>query len=628
MADGNKEEWCHTVERVVAGNIALVPHSLAPDEDEVNELTQLILDMRVLPAGRHLWASGADTQLGLYNCHRAGWDVTLSGHSTFTFNELMLGGGVGTNYSQNYLDEGPRVSQVVSFLAVMDTVHPDFSECDATARFDHGEKVVYQVRDSREGWVFALKMLIDAHVHGPTALCMDFSRVRERGAAILGFGGTASGPGPLIEMLHTVNEMLNAIVGDKLDPITAMEIDHGIAACVVAGNVRRSARMSILHWDDAFIFDFIGCKSDPSAHWSTNISVEIDDSFFTALQAGEEHAALVLKAVSAGMLANGEPGFYNSSLASVGETGDVRAPNPCGEIALEAWEQCCLGHVNLAAFVDDTAGLMRAFELITRYLIRATFAKSSDPRQEAVKSRNRRIGVGFFGFHDWAALHKVKYSDIVEDETLRLTLAAAKDRVSAAAAEYATELGIPVPIKTTTVAPTGSIAKLPGVSEGIQPPYARYFIRRVRYANTDAKLAGLIAAGYETEPCIYTANTTVVSFPCREGIVDSVPDDMVQQSDEVSVSDYLEVQSFVQRTWADNAVSITANIKREHHTADSLAGLLHTWLPFVKGTTVMPEDGRPQSPYERITEEQYYASELRSVGQAMDDCATGACPIR
>jgi len=111
--------------------------------------------------------------------------------------------------------------------------------------------------------------------------------------------------------------------------VEAMLCDHHIAAAVVAGGARRSARMSIVHWRDPQIMDFIACKTDHMNHWTTNISVEIDDDFLTALGTSDTHAERVFNAVVRGMWANGEPGFTNTSAASVGERGDVRSTNPC-----------------------------------------------------------------------------------------------------------------------------------------------------------------------------------------------------------------------------------------------------------------------------------------------------------
>jgi len=628
-ADGTSESWPETVVRVVDGNLALAPGHIEDGEREA--LIEAMTSFDILPAGRHLWASGAETTLGLFNCHRAGWDDSLSGHFLFTFDQLMLGGGVGANYSQDYLDRVPAVENLVSLDIRIDGTHPDYEECKTS---EHRARLLgrtdYVIEDSREGWTKALELVIEAHRLGRSSwLILDASLVRPRGSLIHGFGGIASGPGPLVFMLNRVNEVLNGLVGRHLDPLGAMVIDHEIAACVISGNVRRSARMSILHWKDPAVFRFIQCKHDPSLHWTTNISVEVDASFFLALDRGDPHANLVLRSVAAGMVENGEPGFYNSALASEGEQGDVRSTNPCGEIALEEWEQCCLGHVNLSAFVGRPVAASHAFRLMARYLVRATLGKSSDARQEAIKEKNRRIGVGFFGFHDWALLHGVAFEDIPRSVELRSHLSFFGQTVQEEAEDYAKDLGINAPVKATTVAPTGSIAKLPGVSEGIQPPFSPYFLRRVRYATNDPRLTALQAEGYHVEPCLYSEGTSVVSFPCRDEILDKVSDPaLVKGATDIKAESYLQVQALVQSLYADNAISITVNFDRADLMVHELEELLREYLPRVKGITLMPETGRPQSPYEKLSREAYEADSHHLIGQAMDDCASGACPIR
>ncbi|MDA8317335.1 MAG: hypothetical protein M0010_19525, partial [Actinomycetota bacterium] len=108
-----------------------------------------------------------------------------------------------------------------------------------------------------------------------------------------------------------------------------MQIDHEIACAVVAGGNRRSARMSMMHWRDPDVFSFIHCKADPLCHWSTNISVEIDDAFVEAVDAGDPHAARVLREVAEGMALNGEPGLVNTSAHSADEPVRIRTTNPC-----------------------------------------------------------------------------------------------------------------------------------------------------------------------------------------------------------------------------------------------------------------------------------------------------------
>lgn len=631
-ANGTKESWEDTVARVVDGNLALVPVRYhLPSERE--RLYHLIYNFHAIPAGRHLWTSGVPGRQFNRNCHRAGWGPNLSDHFTFLFSELMKGGGVGANYSSEYLRTLPPIKAEVRLVLTCQRSHPDWAEVapfvndgDLAVLDTHAIRIT--VEDSREGWVHGLGALIDAFtMEGSQTVVLDLSEVRERGRPISGFGGTASGPGPLAESLASVHAVLSGVRG-SLTPLDAMAIDHALARCVVAGNVRRSARMSILHWADPFIFDFIRCKTETSEHWSTNLSVEVDDAFFLALEANDPHATAVFDAVTEGMLHNGEPGFFNSSLASQGERGDVRSTNPCGEIALEEWESCNLGHVNLAAFDPaDLDGLQEAFTLMARFLVRATFADLTDPRQADVEARNRRIGVGIFGFQEWVVAQGLRYSQSWRSSSVRWALSLFRQTVEDEAESYAKELGIPVPIKSTTVAPTGTVAKLPGVSEGIHPIYARHFERRIRYSADDPKVADLAAEGHQVEDCLYSPNTKVVVFHVRDSILDRYPAALVEDVSEIPVADLLAVQAMVQRHYANNAVSFTANVPSDL-PLEELRVAIRQWLPSLKGTTVMPDASRPQAPYTRIDEATYQAATAKSVGEAYDECASGACPIK
>lgn len=632
-ADGSQESWLDTVTRVVDGNLSLVPAAhVLPGEREA--LIDAIYHMRILPAGRHLWTSGVPGRQFVRNCHRAGWTSRLATHFGFMFDELMKGGGVGANYSRDYLALTEPVRTAVALRVSCDPLHPDVDEVQP----DPGPEgdIVYVVDDSREGWVGAVEFLTDVAagrvVSAPrVTVTVDVSKVRRRGAPLRGFGGTASGPGPLVEALRRMVAVLDGAVGRQLSGMEAMRIDHALAQCVVAGNIRRSARMSIMHWADPDIFEFVRCKADHVEHWTTNISVEVDDRFFVALEVGDPLAVAVWEAVTEGMALNGEPGFFNSSAASAGELGDVRCTNPCGEIALEPWESCNLGHVNLARLPlvadRERAEVLWPFVLMARFLVRATCVELLNPLQAEVEARNRRIGVGILGFQEWLVSNGVRYSEAATDPRVRRSLELFRSAVVRAASDYAAELGIPCPVKFTTVAPTGTVAKLAGVSEGIHPIFSRYFVRRIRYGNGDPRLAELIAKGYATEPCIYNPGTTVVLFYSRDAILDVGDPALVEQADELTVAEKLAVQAMVQRHYADNAVSYTVNLA-EGVDVGELRAALRAFLPSLKGTTVFPANSRPQSPYTAISREEFEAAATREVGQAVDDCAAGACPVR
>ncbi|AXQ52826.1 ribonucleotide reductase [Mycobacterium phage Jaykayelowell] len=653
--DGSSETWPETVERVVDGNLALVDARYRqPGERE--ELIRLITEFKMLPAGRHLWASGVKNAQHLFNCWVSGWTEKPSDHFEFTFMRLMEGGGVGANYSNRFIDYGP-VPQELYVHIVCDEEHPDYQAMkDAgvlSTEYDPEWAGAFVIEDSREGWAAALVDLIDTHYRDEVShfqRVYDVSRVRPFGAKLKTFGGRASGPLPLARMLIDVCEVLSEIatVGGSLNGIAAMEIDHAIAQCVVAGGVRRSARMSMMHWQDPQIEEFVRCKQETGKHWTTNISVVVDDLFWTALNMPNQVSIMVrdqahkaLKWITDGMVANGEPGFWDSSLSNQGEPNEVVCTNPCGEITLQEWEPCNLGHINLAAFVKDngkvdTIDLIRSHRLMARFLIRATFSPVGDPKSREVLDRNRRIGVGHLGVASYLAMTGRRYSKAPLDKHFRKTLRELAKEVEQSAQQFSHELRIPVPVKTRTVAPTGTIAKMPGVSEGIHPIFAKYFYRRIRFSKGDPQIEELREQGYEVEDDLYAQNTVVVTIPTKDTLVQEVVDrfgrdaeEIVESAEDLTLNQLLAFQAMYQMLWADNAVSFTANVDPDRYKPHVVGEQLRTFGGLLKGATIFPESSMPQAPYERITKKQFEAATAQAVADSVDEeCASGACPIR
>ncbi|UKH48549.1 ribonucleotide reductase [Streptomyces phage Snorlax] len=672
LADGSKETWPDTVRRVAKGNLALVHGSnmdtwSAAVKSEYDELVSFMDVFAIIPAGRHLWATGVKGRQYLFNCHVAPWGDKLSRHFEFTFMRLMEGGGVGGNYSSSYLQGYGAPRRELDVHIVCDATHPDYEEMKSSGllstEYDSDWDGAFEVDDSREGWADAMVDLIDTFMTDTEVVhrnrVYDVSRVRAKGARLKTFGGTASGPAPFGRMMQEIGRILSKAareVGEwavipHVTPTEAMEIDHAIAECVVSGGVRRSARMAIVKWDDPFIEDFLACKHDMSKHWTTNISVEIDNRFIQALNEVTDgrhaEAVAVHRRVVEGMLINGEPGYWNSSYSNEGEVGTVIATNPCGEIALEPTENCNLGHVNLDYFAPEVRGgrfklkeMHRAHQLMTRFLMRATYGDVTDAEQAAKLASNRRIGVGHLGVQGFLAKMGVRYSSAPYNENFRARLRDMYDTVREEAREYAFQLRIPEPVKVTTVAPTGSIAKLPGVSEGIHPIYARTFLRRVRFSMPDPAQAKTVQdamnAGHLVEQCIYdqSGNTMVVAYPTKEKLVAEVEAmgiaaHVVESADEIPLDAMLAFQAMYQTEYADNAVSFTVNFPEGQYDVDEAAQIIRGWLPELKGTTLMPDGTRAQAPYERLTAEEFAQYEVVSVEDSTDEnCANGACPVR
>jgi ribonucleotide reductase alpha subunit len=178
------------------------------------------------------------------------------------------------------------------------------------------------------------------------------------------------------------------------------------------------------------------------------------------------------------------------------------------------------------------------------------------------------------------------------------------------------------------------------VTEGVHTIYARLFLRRVRFSMTDpaqvAMVQDAVNAGHLVEPCIYdqSGNTMVVAYPTKEKLVAEVEamgydSEIVESADEVDLSVMLAFQAMYQTEYADNAVSFTVNFPEGKYPLDEAAAIIASWLPDLKGTTLMPDGTREQAPYERLTAEQFAQYEVTSVEDGTDeDCTTGACPVR
>lgn len=645
------ETWADTVKRNVLGNLSYAPGSEEPGEAVA--LFDLMYNFKAVPAGRHIWVTGTKASRFNRNCWVSGWSRRLSDHFAFAAARLFEGGGVGSNYSYDLRQVTQPVLNHLNVKFTVDPSHPDYqSTKDASGeRFIEMDTVstsTIGVEDTREGWIALWVMLIDAACDqlGDKDYVIDLSGLRPYGSELKTFGGRASGPGPLASSSLEIVDVLNKTPrGKQLTGLQAMEIDHYIAASVIAGGSRRSARMSLMNWRDPEIFDFMECKSNHSTHWSTNISVEIDDDFKAALANDDPEAVAVLKHIVRGMASNGEPGFIDSSLHSIGERTQIRMVNPCGEASLQAefdedgeaaGESCNLGSVNLEAFGLDVNGAKEAFRLIERFLYRATLHSHASSKASRIEQMNRRTGTGIFGLQGWAAAHGVRLSDLPRSTVLIKQLNEFREVARSAGNELADSLGLPRPIKVTAIAPTGTIAQLAGTTPGVHPIFAGHFIRRVRYSNSDPNLQTMIAAGYKTVPDIYAEQTTVVEFPVRDAILDRYDEDLIEDSSAIPLDKFVDLIAAVQNSFCSGsdgqAVSATASIPA-NMDLDELERSVRSAVGRVKGLTVFPELSRPLSPYERITKEEWFELTRDAVilesGDSNDGaCVGGACPIR
>jgi len=678
--ENRTEEWWETVKRVVEGNFNLPVNDPRSKEEIVKEMEityDLVFNFAFTPPGRGLWVSGTDCgqKIGssLVNC----WCISCRPESyihgkpkrvsmpfVFSFDNSMLGGGMGLNIQSKNVNKIPAVKNIVDLTIVCNPDHRDFKNMASFVVTEIPEKkdIYYKIEDSRQGWCESLKHVIDSHwlKNRVIKLVIDVSDVRPKGEPIRGFGGIASGPKLLVELLKFINNLLNNRVRGKLSPVDCADMVNYIGRTVVAGNVRRTAIILFADPDD---YEFVNMKNylipikldDPeqrktlsedeiayletmrefqSSHrWTSNNSVVIDSEF-------SKFEELV-----GSVITNGEPGFVNLTLAKnygrlvdgYNENADPNAEgtNACGEITLESGEPCNL--VEVFPYVCEKRGydIKTVLDLAVKYAKRVTFAKYDWEITRNVVNKNRRIGVSISGIQDWYISRFSSKEELKKELDNFYNIVKNSDNV------FSALLGCGVSIKTTTVKPSGTISLLPGLSPGMHWHYAPYYIRRIRFSKNDNLLGVLRKCGYYMEDDLHSPDTVVVEFPIKIYLAEHPK---FRSAGDISIEEQFEFQALLQEWWADNSVSCTISFKKEEK--EKLPALLNKYKNKLKSTSLLPysDHGYKQIPYEPITKKEYERriSEIKykpeeimkidnsNVIELIDynECISGSCPIR
>ena len=303
-------------------------------------------------------------------------------------------------------------------------------------------------------------------------------------------------------------------------------------------------------------------------------------------------------------------------------TGGLNVSN-CGEQTLEDGECCCLVEQCLPMYKDvqefaKGAGLIYK---VAKTMISLPFSWAKAQR---VVEKNRRIGIGVTGIVQ-AKFQPDDYSTVyrhLEDLDER----------------YSKQIGVNPSIKLTTTKPSGTVSLLPGVTPGVHPAYADYYIRRIRFASDDKLVNELRKRNYHVENVIGfdgrpDPNTVVASFPIK------TPEGTLLAKDTTAIKQ-LELQRMVQTYWSDNAVSVTVYYRKEE--LPEIREFLKTnYKDGIKSVSFLlhSEHGFRQAPYEEIDEETFNRMSknlvpVNNIDETEEsdiieglECV-GACPIR
>lgn len=446
------------------------------------------------------------------------------------------------------------------------------------------------VEDSREGWVdVAARVLSEYLVPATPYHVFDFSNVRPAGSLIKRFGGTAAGPGPLMELVTNLRSMLDSRSGEIMDSRLITDLDNMVGRCVVSGNLRRTAEIVLGEVDDK---DFLSLKDWTLPQNDERLAPKTGWGYISN-NSVIGHVGMDLQHVIPGMAMNGEPGIYYLDLAQQygrladppnGKNWRVTGCNPCVEQPLEDHELCTLVET-FPARHDDVEDFRRTLKYAYLYGKAVTLIPTHWQESNTVMVRNRRIGCSMSGVVQFVAQRGLpelrKWCDEGYAEVCR------RDH------QYSDWLGIRESIGKTSVKPSGTVSIVAGATPGVHYPVRRgRYWRRVRYSKHNPTLAVLEAAGYHVEDCVNEPHaTSVVRFPTIG------PD--VRGEDEATLFEKAAMAAFLQRHWADNMVSATFTFAPDE--ADQVPNVLATFEGQLKAASFLPlssGDRYPQMPYE------------------------------
>lgn len=603
--NGDSETWAETLQRVINGAIDV---GAQLTKEEAEKLFDHCFNLRCSFSGRSLWQMGTPlvkklNATSLNNCYFTNIETIEDFEMLFEY--LMLGGGVGFSVERAKIHDLPKVRSGVSIS------HERTNDADII------------VPDSRHGWKRLLHAVLKSYFDTGKSFTYSTILVREYGAPLKTFGGTASGPGALIEGIKDICNVMDNRVGKKLRSIDVLDICNIIGRIVVSGSSRRSAQIAIGDPDDVLFIRAKNWSSGSVPAWRANSNNSIyADSY-------EE----IMSELWKGYDGSGEPyGLVNRKLTrKYGRLGEQKTDNsiegfnPCAEIGLADGESCNLATI----FLPNVESREQLFEISTLlYKIQKHITTMSYPYEKTtnIVRKNARLGQSVTGILQCT------------DEQVSW-LSDAYQYLQDFDVEWSRKNNMQKSVRLTTVQPSGTLSLLPGVTPGIHPAYAKFYIRRVRFGSSDPLVDACRKRGYKVQWDIGIDGREdhtryVVDFPCES------PGNAVLASEMTAVQQ-LEWVKKMQTVWADNAVSVTVYYRLEElqqikdwlsqnydSSVKSVSFLLHTDHNF------------PLPPYEEITEEEYRKAVAKidlshALVQAsfdgelsLDDCSTGACPIK
>ena len=445
------------------------------------------------------------------------------------------------------------------------------------------------------------------------------------------YGG---GCGVDISKLSPRGAKVNNAAKETTGSVSFMDL-YSMVTGLIGQAGRRGALMLSLSCEHPDLEEFIGIKSDLDRVTKANISIRITDKFmaavknktpftlsFTRLETGET----ITKEIDAYEMFHkmcemnwdyAEPGMLfwdrinNWNLLSCDDEFEYAGTNPCAEEPLPAGGSCLLGSINLAEFACDTGFDFESFKHCVKSSVIALNEVLDEglplhPLKEQRESVYdwRQIGLGIFGLADLLIKLGIKYGSPEAIDLCDMIGHTMADMAIKTSAVLAKEYGVypkykPEAVEQSafysknalgetkelvesfglrnsqllTIAPTGSLSTMLGVSGGIEPIFANYYTRKTESLK-----------GHDEYYKVYTP--IVKEYMDKHGLKDDseLPDYFVT----AQTLDYKN-RIYMQSIWQshiDASISSTVNVPNDF-TVEQVEDLYMTaWDAGLKGVTI------------------------------------------
>ncbi len=449
--------------------------------------------------------------------------------------------------------------------------------------------------DTREDWA-DLSWKSESCLMTGGGIGVDYSVYREEGRVLSGTGGLASGPIPKMLMINEVGRR------------------------VMQGGSRRSAIYASMNWKHADVEKFlvsknwydmpvgntgftIGQVKEQDFNYiapldMTNISVNYDTEWLINYwETGDVGTTFKQNVRQA--LQTAEPGFSFNFFDKENET----LRNACTEVTSQDDSDVCnLGSVNLGR-VDNLKEFKDIVHLATKFLMCGTLkAKLPYDKVYKVRTKNRRLGLGLMGMHEWLIKRGYKYE--VTDE-LHQWLGVYKGVTDDTSKKTADEMDISRPVANRAIAPTGSIGILAGTSTGVEPIFAVAYKRRYLKGGTRWHYQYVVDSAAQELIDLYGTKPDKI-----ESALDLAGDYKRRMKFQADVQDYV-----------DMSISSTINLPswgsklNNEDTVEDFTNTLASYAHRLRGFTVYPDSCRGGQPLTSVP----YTEAVDKLGEEFEE---------